>query len=222
MTCAFWTFRLTVTGVSGSSFRFAISRAHLAHRDVSDRREAAELLVASLLGQVGGPDLDGVAGRVADEHARRCGRGSARAAPEPDGAQLVVLRACRYCGPESICSAQRRRKSTAKTASRIIPRTAEPERDLRRQPVGLGDARVRRQEAPGRRARSPVPALAKEPHLGRRSSRSGRRGSGRRARNREREQQVADQRGEQRVDERDAARTRCRRAASAGRSAATA
>src|SRR5215216_6680433 len=74
--------------------------------------------------------------------------------------------ACRYCGPERIWSAQRRRKSTAKTPSRITPRIASRNATCGVSRYGSATrGSGGRKRLDGERG-SPVPALAKESHRG--------------------------------------------------------
>src|SRR5436305_8371938 len=175
MACSLWTDSWTITGVAGSPPRFFSSPTISATGTlmIFERRCSSFSRAAPFLGRSAVQSPTAVAARLSTIVR------PSRSSTGPRGASSGIERswlftaACRYCGPESTCSAQSLKKRTPKTAIAMPPRIA-----IRRAIWGVsrngsatpggGGMKVRGPEpfVEGRRLRlARTPVLAKQLHL---------------------------------------------------------
>ena len=141
-------------------------------RDLQDPREAPELGVCAVLGQVGGPDLDRGRARVLDEHPAPAVPNRAARRVGPHHAKLVVPRGDEILVPGQHLERPEPEEEHREGRQREEAEDPDAEDELWGQPVGSVDARVARQEAPradrdrAASQRTRPPAAARGPRRG--------------------------------------------------------
>src|SRR3954462_10834001 len=195
----------TATGVTGSVPRALIPRSiSLAGTfTIRESRRSSCRRAAQVIGRSAGCSSPAVPGTLITSGLPFRSRIWPRGASKRIERIWLSSAACRYCGPESTCSAQSRKKSTPKasraTAPRIPIRSASC--GVKRYGLSTRGSGGRKRSEPVRRLR--VPELAKQPHLRRRLDRSRKPEPPARERvDRQRQQQVQQHLGRQRVQQR--------------------
>jgi hypothetical protein len=121
----------------------------LGRRHFQHLAETLQHLVAALLREVRGPELDRDPRRVPDEDAPLAIADHPARRLDSNRAQLVVLRSAEVLVAGEDLERPEPQEQHDEHAERDRTEDRQPQRELRRQPVRLDDARVRREEAAG-------------------------------------------------------------------------
>ena len=118
----------------------------LSRRDVDDRREATDKVIAALARHVADPEPNGGAGDVRDHRAPVPVEDGAARRLDADEAKLVVLSRVQVLVSREHLERPEAQEEDRKDHERDGTENADPQSEWRTQAIGLANARIRRQE----------------------------------------------------------------------------